>query len=141
MYTLRDIVRCSDILEDNEDVLGFISEAALPLSGFGITVVDNIVVLITEYPSALTALTNMSYTVDGACTLLDLVTQELVTVSENASASGNSVIEYFLEYQTDHGDCGAFDYHGTFVQVILDALIEVEMEWVRETPPFRHCDD
>lgn len=125
-FTLRDIARCSDRLQGTEEVVRLLSRVALPLTSLGISLVDNIVVMVTQCSCALVALTDVQYVVSGARILLDLAAQGLVTVSEGAS--DNSVIEYYFKYRGDYGDS---------VRVILDALVEVELELVRETPPYK----
>jgi len=110
-------------MQDERDVAGFFGEARLPLNHFGITVEGSLVTFTTSYDSALGALAGMKYTVERASSLLDLVCENIVEVQDISSRS--KVLDYYNIFLSGCGDSAAFDYHNSYVVVILDALIDI----------------
>jgi len=122
-FALSEIAWHSDEMTDERDVAGFLEEARLPLNHFGIVVSGVLVTFTTSYDSALGALSGMKYTVERASSLLDLVCEDIVLVQDISSS--NQVLDYFNTFLTGYGDSAAFDYHNSYVLVILEALVDI----------------
>jgi len=122
-FTTREIAWHSDEMVDEKDVVGFFGEAQLPLNHFHIVISGETVTFTTGYSSALAALSGIKYTVDRASSLLDLVCEGIVEVQDISSQ--NEVLDYYNMFLSGCGDSAAFDYHNSYVLVILEALVDI----------------
>ena len=122
-FLLDDIAVYSDELENASDARGFYYEARRPLEEFGITLQGNSLVLETGYASVLGALAGMQYIVERANHILELVTEDIMVVIDIKVAC--SALQYYNKFLCDQGDDTAFDYHNTYVQIVLDSLVKV----------------
>ena len=123
-FSISEMVELSGCIDSPDELLSLFSAAAVPLGSFGISVRGNYIVLVTDNndddESAIVY--EAVYVVDRACNIMDLVVEDILIID---SDSNSDALDYYNNYQCDCGDDTAFDYHGTYVQAILDAMLSV----------------
>lgn len=118
----KDELECTSEGGLLDDFYSFFSEASLPLCHLGVLKVDDVIIIYTDCDDSVERLEYLIYLVDYSCDMLDEITQGKRELEDNYS---DEVSLYYSMFQSIGGDDTCFDYHGTFVQVILDALLVV----------------
>ena len=103
-----------DLIET--DLRDFIDECRAPLGYLGIAEANGVITIDTDI-DVIQRVKYLISLVSDSCYLLECITSDRVFVC------GLDVIDYYTRFQDKVGDGTAFDYHGTYVQVVLDILL------------------
>jgi len=149
--TAKELLELEDQhIEDLEDVAGLAGEAELALNWFGIKVKEiepdeeglltpEDVVLIFDDPTPI-GMTPVGWVdrcqkiLDLAITILDQGTMpgetpesaiKLLRSNEESPETIALAINYYFAMMNGHGTDGAFDYHGSYVDILLKAMKEI----------------
>lgn len=126
----KEFLVSTKIVYDDEikatcDIEWFFDEGFEPLQSFGITLGDNQIVISADSDNIYKHLSSALDVVVMASALLDYNTDSTIydTHLLNLALVSDCALGYYDTFMKPYSDDTAFDYHGTFVIVVIESLM------------------